>query len=162
MLKGKKPLKIRPDENGAIGIINSMKYAYPNFKTTLVTGYMWDITCKWIYDTNSRINKDIDYMTAPRNGDTTYKLLDIGNFDVEDYSVNGYKNTGSSEDYSLNNIYDLSGNTDEITTEMTSDGNSYVVRGGGCINLNHRMGILSREIIFKNTSYYGFRYALYI
>ena len=141
--------------------MTSMANAFPNFKATLVTGYMWDITCKWIYDTNSKINKDMDYMIVEKDNVNSYKLLSIGNFDVDDYTSNGYKNTGSSEDYSLNNIYDLSGNTDEITTERNNS-NQYVIRGGGCIGLNHRFGILRRDFINSNVTYYGFRYALYI
>lgn len=161
VIKGAKPFNARPDDNGISGVMTSMANAFPNFKATLVTGYMWDITCKWIYDTNSKINKDMDYMIVEKDNVNSYKLLSIGNFDVDDYTSNGYKNTGSSEDYSLNNIYDLSGNTDEITTERNNS-NQYVIRGGGCIGLNHRFGILRRDFINSNVTYYGFRYALYI
>lgn len=125
---------------------------YPNLKLSLITGYMWDITCKWLYDCNEIINNNLNYFYGPNSS----TLLDnIGYFTVGDYQT-----TGSSDTYKLNNIYDFSGNTEEITTEMS--GSQYVIRGGGCNTNNHKLPLLNRGSIAGNTNAYGFRLALYI
>lgn len=162
-LKNKEVMTIKPYYNYGLGDIiarmagkttdNSKKNVqYPNLQLTLVTGYMWDITCKWLYDTNDTL-KDITYF----NGSKSNSMYDnIGYFTVGSYQL-----TGSNEKYKLNNIYDFSGNTEEITTELSSD-NKHVIRGGGCNTANHKVSLLNRNTIAGNTNGYGFRIALYI
>jgi len=72
----------------------------------LITGTQWDTIMKWIANTT----------------DGVLNSLEFGNFSkIKD-------NTGSKEEYKINNIYDLSGNVQEITNELY--GEEVVVRGG--------------------------------
>ena len=71
--------------------------------------------------------------------------------------------TGTCEEWSTNNIFDLAGNIDEWTQEKK--GHSYrVIRGGNCISNGCRCPVACRGYIGPNDYYFdtGFRATLFL
>ena len=86
-------------------------------KTRMIWGLQWDATCNWL-----------------ANSDPRYSITDSstwGNYKNNTADGHGTKqNTGSSESWKANNIYDFAGNCCEFTQEAV--GTSYrAYRGGG-------------------------------
>ena len=99
-----------------------------NTKTSMIWGVQWDVTCLWLAENGY----DIEDSSGWGNySSSTGKA-----------AVSGYgskQNTGYSENWKANNIYDLAGNCSEFTQE-TYDGSdniySYRVGRGGYYNNN--------------------------
>ena len=87
-----------------------------NITTAMIWGCQWDAVCNWLVDAG-------------------YDILDSsswGNYSNNTVSGAGKKqNTGYSESWKANNIYDFAGNCYEWTQEAFST-NKRVDRGGGC------------------------------
>ena len=84
-------------------------------KTRMIWGLQWDATCIWI------INNGFD-----ENNSKNY-----GNYSNSDSDGAGSKqDTGYSENWKINNIYDLAGNCCEWTQEACST-DARIYRGGG-------------------------------
>jgi type II secretory pathway pseudopilin PulG len=84
-------------------------------KTRMIWGLQWDATCIWI------INNGFD-----ENNSKNY-----GNYSNSDSDGAGSKqDTGYSENWKINNIYDLAGNCWEWTQEACST-DARIYRGGG-------------------------------
>ena len=81
-------------------------YDKNTLKSGLLTGTQWDTLVKWLSIDNEEILTSTEY----------------GNF------TGVRQNTGSSNQYRIKNIYDLSGNVQEFTNEVQD--NQVVVRGG--------------------------------
>ena len=86
-------------------------------KTRMIWGLQWDATCNWL-----------------ANSDPRYSIKDSstwGNYSNNTADGHGTKqNTGSSESWKANNIYDFAGNCREFTQEANGTyGRAY--RGGG-------------------------------
>ena len=86
-------------------------------KTRMIWGLQWDATCNWL-----------------ANSDPRYSIKDSsawGNYSNNTADGHGTEqNTGFSENWKANNIYDCAGNCDEFTQE--ADFASYrAYRGGG-------------------------------
>ena len=97
-----------------------------NMQTRMIWGCQWDVTCKWlsehgysIKDSSSWGNYS-DYNTANNytEGNEKYEA-----------KAGEKQNTGSSENWKANNIYDLAGNCYEWTQEAVST-NLRAGRGG--------------------------------
>ena len=105
--------------DGAIEIARKFdtENAYTDATSTLCYGVQWDAALTFI---------DPDYTGVAK--DSTGK----GNYN-EDANINSWKGnvtlTGASEDYKVNNIYDLAGNVYEWTMESNNSSNR-VTRGG--------------------------------
>ena len=88
-----------------------------NMQTRMIWGCQWDVTCKWLsehgYDINdsSSWGNYSDYNTANNytKGNEKYEA-----------KAGEKQNTGSSENWKANNIYDLAGNCWEWTQEAFS------------------------------------------
>ena len=92
-------------------------------KTRMIWGLQWDATCNWLVN------------SAPG-----YSITDSstwGNYINNDVDGHGsLKNTGFSESWKVNNIYDFAGNCDEWTQEVYST--IYrALRGGGYNNYGY-------------------------
>ena len=86
-----------------------------NVKTRMIWGLQWDATCNWL----AASQFDITDSTA------------WGNYSDNDADGHGSKqNTGYSESWKANNIYDFAGNCHELTQEAYST--NFRVSGGGC------------------------------
>ena len=97
-----------------------------NMQTRMIWGCQWDVTCKWL----AEHNYDINNSRAWGNYDN-YNTANNYAEGSEKYEAGAGKkqNTGSSENWKANNIYDLAGNCDEWTQEaISADGRA--LRGG--------------------------------
>ena len=119
-------------------------------KTRMIWGLQWDATCNWL-----------------SNSDPAYSITDSstwGNYSNNTADGHGSKqNTGYSESWKANNIYDLAGNCDEFTQE--ADGAGYRAYRGGFFNGNGSYGPASDRINTVPTgtfSYCGSRPTLYL
>ena len=84
-------------------------------KTRMIWGLQWDATCNWLDNSGFSITDSTAW------GNYTNNTAADGD---------GYKhNTGYSESWKANNIYDFAGNCDEFTQEANST-NGRVCRGG--------------------------------
>ena len=85
-------------------------------KTRMIWGLQWDATCNWL-----------------ANSDPRYSITDSstwGNYNNNTADGHGTKqNTGSSESWKANNIYDFAGNCEEFTQEASFT-NGRACRGG--------------------------------
>lgn len=127
----------------------SKVYKYDGVTTALTNSYAWDTTLKWI---NSNIT---NYSTNISYGNYSGRIV----------------TTGSTESDNANNIYDLSGNLREWTTEvyypdvldgsLTEQNKVYrVIRGGGANmekNANSHIGHPEN----MSDTYWGFRVILF-
>ena len=87
-------------------------------KTRMIWGLQWDATCNWLADSKFDITDSSTW----------------GNYSTNDATGHGSKqNTGFSESWKANNIYDFAGNCFEFTQEATYT-NSRASRGGSFSN----------------------------
>ena len=85
-------------------------------KTRMIWGLQWDATCNWLKGSGFNITDSTDWGYYNNNKDVT-----------------GYiKDTGYSENWKANNIYDFAGNWAEWTQESKS--NSRRASRGGCFD----------------------------
>lgn len=135
-------------ENGAVKVARNMytDSVTSNVKSTLCYGEEWDAVLNFIDSEYS--NQNVQENSIIRN------YLDYGN-----YSGN-LNLAGSNINFSIKNIFDLSGNVSEWTMEGSND-NMRVIRGGSCKN---SLGISDRDELYPNDNFFdlGFRVALYI
>ena len=83
-------------------------------KTRMIWGLQWDATCNWLADSKFDITDSSTW----------------GNYSTNDATGHGSKqNTGFSESWKANNIYDFAGNCFEFTQEANST-NYRAIRGG--------------------------------
>ena len=88
-----------------------------NMQTRMIWGCQWDVTCKWLAEHNYNINISSawgnysDYNTANNYAEGSEKY---------EAGAGEKQNTGSSENWKANNIYDLAGNCWEWTQEASS------------------------------------------
>ena len=98
-----------------------------NMQTRMIWGCQWDVTCKWLEDHNYDINNSSawgnysNYNTANNYAEGSEKY---------EAGAGEKQETGSSENWKANNIYDLAGNCYEWTQEAVSTDNR-ACRGGG-------------------------------
>ena len=119
-------------------------------KTRMIWGLQWDATCNWL------ANSDPGYSIT--NSSTW------GNYDDNTATGHGSKqNTGFSESWKANNIYDFAGNCWEFTYE--ADGTHYrAIRGGGS-NVSGSVVPASDRSTYdppNTVSYVGSRPTLYL
>ena len=101
-----------------------------NMQTRMIWGCQWDVTCKWLEDHNYDINNSSawgnysNYNTANNYAEGSEKY---------EAGAGEKQNTGSSENWKANNIYDLAGNCREWTQEaFSTDGRAN--RGGSYVS----------------------------
>ena len=88
-----------------------------NMQTRMIWGCQWDVTCKWLAEHNYDINNSSAWGNY-RNYNTANNYAEGS----EKYEAGAgeKQNTGSSENWKANNIYDLAGNCLEWTQEADS------------------------------------------
>ena len=119
-----------------------------NVTTTMIWGSQWDATMRWMYESGD-LNKKI----------YTYNSDGKGN-----YNSDAIIPTGTIEEYSVNNIYDMAGNVVDWTIEANTD--DYRINREGNINHGGMEDPASERYIddspTTNNTVYGSRVSLYI
>ena len=104
-------------------------------KTQMIWGCQWDVTMNWLISsgakTSDEVNKDSSTWGNYRNYNTANNYTE-GTTGYEK-NAGSLQNTGSSENWKANNIYDLAGNVSEWTQEAL-DTNLRASRGGSYFN----------------------------
>ena len=114
-------------------------------KTRMIWGLQWDATCKWLDSSGFSITDSSTW----------------GNYNNNTATGHGSKqNTGFSENWKANNIYDFAGNCFEFTQE--ADGPGRVLRGGFYNNSGSSLPASRRSSDFPTGSGYGSRPTLYL
>lgn len=127
----------------------SKTYKYTDVTTSLTNSYAWDTTLKWINNSITNYSTNISY------GNYSGRIV----------------TTGSTESDNANNIYDMSGNLREWTTEVyypeVLDGTLIeqnkvyrVIRGGGANMGKNASSHIGHPENMSDT-YWGFRVILY-
>ena len=116
----------------AIELSSNMK---SDINSHLIYGIEWDSVLKWLIDNEATIASETSKQTKIITQDDTQKdSSSWGNYadSVGNAKTNSgnLQNTGTSEYWKVNNIYDLVGNISELTQERYSTGTSWVARGG--------------------------------
>ena len=153
-------------------------YTEEKVKSGLLTGTMWDTTCKWLENSGVKVDTDCkewgNYSNAPVTGITEYTV----NNGLSWISVNSRTKptsgnnrsdyiwllkTGNSEYTKRKNIYDFAGNLWEKINEVFSS-NGYMVSRSGGMNYDGSCASSYRSLDAgeSTTNGTGFRVALYI
>ena len=137
-------------------------------ETRMIWGCQWDVTMNWLISsgakTSNEVNKDSsswgNYSDSKENAKVTVT-------EDDGTTTNKYgskQNTGYSEYWKANNIYDLAGNVEEWTQEANS-AYDRALRGGcyyGSGSTFHTSGRSSYYPTYRFTDYYGSRPTLII
>ena len=117
-------------------------------KTRMIWGLQWDATCNWLNNSGFNI----------------FNSSSWGNYSTNDATGHGSKqNTGFSESWKANNIYDFAGNCYELTQEAYST--RYRACRGGLYDSNGSNTPVSYRVGGNPTntfSFYGSRPTLYL
>ena len=107
-------------------------------KTRMIWGLQWDATCNWLASSGFNITDSTSW----------------GNYKNNTADGHGSKqNTGYSESWKANNIYDFAGNCWEFTQEANFTNNR--VNSGGSYTVNGSGGPVSRRFYNLPTSTYS-------
>ena len=117
-------------------------------KTRMIWGLQWDATCKWLDNSGFSITNSSTW----------------GNYSTKDATGHGSKqNTGFSESWKANNIYDFAGNCFEFTQEAL--GATYRASRGGYYTYDGSINAASRRSSYRPIdafSGFGSRPTLYL
>ena len=119
-------------------------------KTRMILGLQWDATCKWLDSSGFNITNSSTWGNYRGNTATGHGSM---------------QNTGFSESWKANNIYDFAGNCEELTQE--ADGTIVRASRGGFYNDDGPDRPASSRIYYSPTdtdtySYFGSRPTLYL
>ena len=115
-------------------------------KTRMIWGLQWDATCKWLASSGFNITDSTSW----------------GNY--KDNTADGHgtkQNTGFSESWKANNIYDFAGNCDEFTQEAFYTGGR-ALSGGAYYDNGSNYPKSLRSFTSPTNSLYGSRPTLYL
>ena len=99
-----------------------------NMQTRMIWGCQWDVTCKWLSEHGYDIN---DSSSWGNHSDYNTKNNYTEGNEKYEAKAGRKQNTGFSENWKANNIYDLAGNCNEWTQEAKST-DDRAGRGGSC------------------------------
>ena len=117
-------------------------------KTRMIWGLQWDATCNWLASSNFDINDSSKW------GNYTNNTTNNGRGTKQE--------TGYSESWKANNIYDFAGNCHEFTQEA-SDWANRVGRGGYYYTYGSGVPASGKQSsLYSNTQGFGTRPTLYI
>ena len=133
------------------GVSNYLDY----ISTHLVYPHEWDTTLNWIISTGAKT-----YAEVATNSSTW------GNYKPSLLTSGSVQNTGFSDEWCANNIYDIAGNVGEISQEFygnsTSSVTNYTFRGGSYHDLGSDDQAGDRVLNNDAKEYYGFRVCMMI
>ena len=130
-----------------------------NAKTQLITGVGWDRVLNWIIETNNGLGENEVLINSSSWGNY---IDSIGDADV-DANHGSLQTTGKYDAWKANNIYDLAGNGEEVTSERDSEYGEFSSRGG-CYhdNNNSASTYYNEDDTQFNWGHYAFRISLYL
>ena len=104
-------------------------------ETRMIWGCQWDVTMNWLISsgakTSNEVNKDSSSWGNYRDSTENAKVTVTEEDGATTNKYGRKQNTGYSEYWKANNIYDLAGNCFEWTQEANSP-SGRALRGGGC------------------------------
>ena len=115
-----------------------------NMQTRMIWGCQWDVTCKWLSEHGYDIN---DSSSWGNHSDYNTKNNYTEGNEKYEAKAGRKQNTGFSENWKANNIYDLAGNCNEWTQEAKSTddrairGGAYFDNGSGNYSASYRGSI---------------------
>ena len=117
-------------------------------KTRMIWGLQWDATCNWLDSSGFSITNSSAWGNYADNTATGHGRL---------------QNTGFSESWKANNIYDFAGNCYDFTQEAFY-ARSRALRGGDCSYGGSSLPASGRGVSYPTStdSYYGSRPTLYL
>ena len=83
-----------------------------NVNTSMIWGCQWDATLSWMYNSGDSVKKKYTYEDSFYNG-----------------SFSSIRPTGSNNTYSMNNIFDMTGNVADLTLESGGNASGRTRRG---------------------------------
>ena len=99
---------------------NSKLQASDKVRTQMLWGCQWDVIMNWLINSGAKTSEEVNVDSSS-----------WGNYDSKETFSGIVQNTGSNEEWKVNNIYDLAGNCYEWTQESYDD-KYRVFRGGSC------------------------------
>ena len=102
-----------------------------NMQTRMVWGCQWDVTCKWLINSGAKTEEELLTNSISCGNYSDYNTKNNYTEGNEKYEAKAgeKQNTGFSENWKANNIYDFAGNCYEWTQEALSTA-SRALRGG--------------------------------
>ena len=100
-------------------------------KTQMIWGCQWDVTMNWLISSGTKTREEVIQNSSTWGNYRNYNTANSYTEGTEGYekSAGSKQNTGSSENWKANNIYDLAGNCWEWTQEALNTCNR-ASRGG--------------------------------
>ena len=100
-------------------------------KTQMIWGCQWDVTMNWLISSGAKTSDEVNKNSSTWGNYRNYNTANNYTEEIAGYEKNAgsLQNTGSSENWKANNIYDLAGNVWEWTQEA-DDTNYRAGRGG--------------------------------
>ena len=100
-------------------------------KTQMIWGCQWDVTMNWLISSGAKTSDEVNKNSSTWGNYRNYNTANNYTEGIAGYEKNAgsLQNTGSSENWKANNIYDLAGNVWEWTQEA-DDTNYRAGRGG--------------------------------
>ena len=99
---------------------NSKLQASDKVRTQMLWGCQWDVIMNWLINSGAKTSEEVNVDSSS-----------WGNYWSKETGGGIVQNTGSNEEWKVNNIYDLAGNCYEWTQE-SYDNKYRVFRGGSC------------------------------
>ena len=118
----------------------------------LTYGAEYDSVLKWLIDSGTKTDTEV-----------THNSSGWGNYWKQKGALDKVVETGSSEEWCANNIYDLAGNVDEWTQEKVGE-KYHVIRGGYCKVMGEYFPVKYSRYNYSTSSYNttGIRVTIYI
>ena len=131
-------------------------------KTQMIWGCQWDVTMNWLISSGAKTSDGVNKNSSTwGNYEDSTENAKVTVTEEDGTTTNKYgrkQNTGYSEYWKANNIYDLAGNCFEWTQEAYST-NSRAYRGGYCDVPGSRFPASYRDAGNPADSVYGLRFS---
>ena len=141
---------------------NSKLQASDKVKTQMIWGCQWDVTMNWLISSGAKTSDGVNKNSSTwGNYEDSTENAKVTVTEEDGTTTNKYgrkQNTGYSEYWKANNIYDLAGNCFEWTQEAYST-NSRAYRGGYCDVPGSRFPASYRDAGNPADSVYGLRFS---
>lgn len=156
----------------------TQKLETENYSTSLMFGLQWDLVCKFLETTQA---KTIEQMTKQNgktgnypeaeftlthgkystNKGTSWNNATQENPILKQKNTTALLTTGASKVNSINNIYDMAGNTWELTLEKSNDASKLVTLRGGVFEENGFLTKRDNATINENNIQTSYRVTIF-